>query len=42
MMEAAVGQIKESLRVELEKSPEVLARLVGMVDAVTAEMREKQ
>ena len=42
MMEAAVAQIKENLQEELAKNPEVLARLVGMVDAVTAEMREKQ
>lgn len=42
MTEAAVAQIKVSLQEELAKSPEVLARLVGMVDAVTAEMREKQ
>ena len=42
MMEAAVAQIKASLQEELAKSPEVLTRLVGMVDAVTAEMREKQ
>ena len=41
-MEAAVAQIKASLQEELAKSPEVLTRLVGMVDAVTAEMREKQ
>ena len=42
MLEVAISRIKTSLQEELEKNPDVLERLIGMVDAVAAEAKEKQ
>lgn len=42
MVEAAVARIKESLQEELQKTPEILERLVSMVDTVAAETKENQ
>ena len=42
VVEAAVARIKESLQEELQKTPEILERLVAMVDAVAAETKESQ
>ena len=42
MVEVAVARIKESLQEELQKTPEILERLVSMVDAVAAETKESQ
>ena len=42
LLDVAVERIKESLQAELEKNPEVLERLVTIVDAVATEAKENK
>lgn len=42
LLDLAVDRIKQNLQKELEKNPDVMEKLIGMVDAIASEAKEKR